>query len=607
MPCELWFYDRGKPAGQQGTVLMLDVRQVFRNLTRKIFDFSPEQLADLTAVVWLYRGQHERFETRVAQHQANAVKAAQACWRNEEVEPACEPLDDYARAWQALRTLMQPFVALLTANLEHAAVLAEYAAVSTDPLASIVSLQHATGGLAAQHAQAAADIAARTAFHRDTLPGFAEEARALSMQLDHATRATLRLLDLAEKELAAKDDAAWPTREIGRARQAVEAARGVAVEHLKWIRHFQRPAAWLIERIPDARHCDVQGLRKVVSHAEIGAADWSLTPSRYVSRYDFKRSKKDGATGKRVYENRGEKLGVARKDLTDKIAAASEAADLDADQQAKLQRLLGKDYEVITADDRLLKIAQDLIEHGAARWESGKALLVCIDKVTCARMLEMVKTLWLAKAAKVRQAADDKQAEIVAAADADERQQLHAKRDRLLTQAQWLDETILALIVSEAQGEVTEFKQWSFDIIAHRALMKQGFETPDGKRVDVETAYKDPKHPFRVAVVGAMWLTGFDVKCLSTLYIDKPMKAHTLVQAIARANWRYPGKDFGLVVDYNGMLAALRAALAPYALVTTPPVRRRSWRRCRRGWQRWTTRLLKSSCSCGCGVSSRTD
>ena len=95
---------------------------------------------------------------------------------------------------------------------------------------------------------------------------------------------------------------------------------------------------------------------------------------------------------------------------------------------------------------------------------------------------------------------------------------------------------------------------------------EDGFETPDGKRVDVEDAFKDPEHPFRVAIVCAMWLTGFDVECLSTLYIDKPMKAHTLMQAIARANRVYPGKDFGLIVDYNGMLKSLRAALAQYAL-----------------------------------------
>src|SRR6202789_4409571 len=95
--------------------------------------------------------------------------------------------------------------------------------------------------------------------------------------------------------------------------------------------------------------------------------------------------------------------------------------------------------------------------------------------------------------------------------------------------------------------------------------MKQGFEVGN-KRVDVESAFKDPEHSFRIAVVCAMWLTGFDVECLSTLYIDKPMKAHTLMQAIARANRVYPGKDCGLIVDYNGMLRSLRAALAQYAL-----------------------------------------
>src|ERR1700730_10896127 len=95
--------------------------------------------------------------------------------------------------------------------------------------------------------------------------------------------------------------------------------------------------------------------------------------------------------------------------------------------------------------------------------------------------------------------------------------------------------------------------------------MKQGFEVGD-KRVDVESAFKNPDHPFRVAIVCAMWLTGFDVESLSTLYIDKPMRAHTLMQAIARANRVYPGKDFGLIVDYNGMLKSLREALAQYAV-----------------------------------------
>ena len=286
----------------------------------------------------------------------------------------------------------------------------------------------------------------------------------------------------------------------------------------------------------------------------------------YISRYDFKRSEEDGATVKLVYENRGEKLGLARLDLNDKIAAAVDAADLDPDQTALLEKLLGKDYEVITADERLLKVAADFVTHCSTRWEAGKTMLVCIDKVTCARMLMLIEPLWNAKAASIRLEAQAKRQEIAAASDDETRQVLHAQRDRLLAKADWLDETIVEIIISEAQNEVADFKQWGFDIIPHRARMKLGFETPDGKRVDVESAFKNPKHPFRVAIVCAMWLTGFDVECLSTLYIDKPMRAHTLMQAIARANRRYPGKDFGLIVDYNGMLKSLREALAQYAL-----------------------------------------
>jgi type I restriction enzyme, R subunit len=154
----------------------------------------------------------------------------------------------------------------------------------------------------------------------------------------------------------------------------------------------------------------------------------------------------------------------------------------------------------------------------------------------------------------------------MATEDAAARAVLLEEAANLKAKADWLDQAIVGIIISEAQNEVADFKKWGFDIIPHRALMKQGFETGDGRRVDVETAFKTPAHPFRVAIVCAMWLTGFDVESLSTLYIDKPMKAHTLMQAIARANRVYPGKDFGLIVDYNGMLASLRAALAQYAL-----------------------------------------
>lgn len=286
----------------------------------------------------------------------------------------------------------------------------------------------------------------------------------------------------------------------------------------------------------------------------------------YVSRYDFKRSEEDGATVKLVYENRGEKLGLAHADLNARMAEKIEEAELDTDQAALLDKLLGKDYEVVTADERLDKIAADFVEHCAARWESGKSLFVCIDKITCARMLQRITPRWKSKAAQVRADCEAKRAKAAATKDGTVRAALADQAEKLERQADWLDETIVEIIISEAQNEVADFNKWGFDIIPHRERMKKGFEAEGGERVDVETAFKNPKHPFRVAIVCAMWLTGFDVECLSTLYIDKPMKAHTLMQAIARANRVFPGKDFGLIVDYNGMLKSLRAALAQYAL-----------------------------------------
>lgn len=286
----------------------------------------------------------------------------------------------------------------------------------------------------------------------------------------------------------------------------------------------------------------------------------------YVSRYDFKRSEQDGATVKLVYENRGEKLGVACGDLNVRIAEKIEEAELGPDEQALLEKLLGKDYEIITADERLDRIAADFVEHAATRWQSGKALFVCVDKITCARMYQRIVPRWKDKARALCEQAEQLKGEAQFSTDTERAGRLRAQADRLRAQAAWMDETLIEIVISEAQNEVDDFKRWGFDIVPHRAHMKQGFETADGGRISLESAFKKPGHPFRIAIVCAMWLTGFDVECLSTLYIDKPMKAHTLMQAIARANRVYPGKDFGLIVDYNGMLKSLREALAQYAL-----------------------------------------
>ena len=272
----------------------------------------------------------------------------------------------------------------------------------------------------------------------------------------------------------------------------------------------------------------------------------------YVSTYDFQRAVDDQATVPLYYDNRGDKLGLATPDLNLRIAEVLEQTDLDPDQERKVRRLLRQDYRVFTGQRRLNRIAQDFVYHYTAQWETGKAMLVCLDKVTCVRMYDLVQKHWQRRI---------KEAEKAVKLAPDEQEQVQR-----VCQLNWLRETEIAVVISEEQNEVALFRKYDLDIVPHRARIKKGYETADGKRIDIDLAFKDPDHPFRVAIVCAMWLTGFDVPSLSNLYLDKPQKAHTLMQAIARANRVYQGKENGLIVDYCGILAALREALATFAI-----------------------------------------
>ncbi len=273
----------------------------------------------------------------------------------------------------------------------------------------------------------------------------------------------------------------------------------------------------------------------------------------YISKYGFQRAVEDGATLPLYYDARGEKLNLAHSELNEKIAAKLEEfeAELsDRDVATRLEQELKREYHIITASDRLEAIAADFVEHYSTRWESGKAMLVCIDKITCARMHAYIVQYWQAKIKKLEDA-------LKAAKD----EQDALARQRQIT---WMKDTLTAVIISEEQGEVAKFREWNIDITPHRRLLKEGFPLADGKRLDVESAFKRDNHPFRIAIVCAMWLTGFDVKSLATLYLDKPLKAHTLMQAIARANRVKDGKENGLIVDYCGILKNLRKALATF-------------------------------------------
>lgn len=262
----------------------------------------------------------------------------------------------------------------------------------------------------------------------------------------------------------------------------------------------------------------------------------------YISVYDFKRAVEDGATVPLYYENRGEKLGTIKNpEITQEIIDAIARADLDVNQQEKLEREFAKEIHVLTAQPRLEAIAKDFVEHYTNVWTSGKAMFVCLNKVTCVRMYDLVQKYW---AQKIRETES-----VLKKTDS---QQAYQELERKL---QWLKETEMAVVVSQEQNEIQTFKKWGLDILPHRAKMEK-------RELDKE--FKDANSPFRVVFVCAMWLTGFDVKSLSCLYLDKPLKAHTLMQTIARANRVSEGKSNGLIVDYIGIVKALRKALADY-------------------------------------------
>lgn len=261
----------------------------------------------------------------------------------------------------------------------------------------------------------------------------------------------------------------------------------------------------------------------------------------YVSVYDFSRAVEDGATVPLYYESRGEKLGIVNDEINDKIQSKLDDYDLTDEQEEKLSKVLAREYHILTSNERLDDIARDLVNHYSTMWESGKAMLVCIDKVTCVKMYNLIDGYWKLKI-------KEQENEIKACLD---EQDAKEKSKKL----QWLKETEYAVVVSEEQNEIDKFKKWDLDIIHHREKMK--------KR-DLATEFKDNSNPFRLAIVCAMWLTGFDVKSLSILYLDKVLKEHTLMQTIARANRVYEGKNNGLIVDYIGVLKNLREALSKY-------------------------------------------
>ena len=262
----------------------------------------------------------------------------------------------------------------------------------------------------------------------------------------------------------------------------------------------------------------------------------------YVSIYDFRQSVEDGATVPLFYENRAPELELVNPDLNEHIYDLIEAAALDPEQEARLAQELSQRYHLLTRDDRLETVARDIVRHFLGRGFVGKAIAVSIDKATALRLHDKVRRHWAEELERVRREAA--------------RYDLPtAEREGWRERLRVLETTDMALIVSPAQNEIEQMKALGLDIVPHRRRMNE--EALDEK-------FKDPSDPLRLVFLCAMWLTGFDAPSCSTVYLDKPMRNHTLMQTIARANRVFPGKHSGVIVDYASVFASLERALAIY-------------------------------------------
>lgn len=261
----------------------------------------------------------------------------------------------------------------------------------------------------------------------------------------------------------------------------------------------------------------------------------------YVSTYDFRQSIEDKATVPLYYENRIPELQLANDDLNRDMETLLDEASLDEEQEEKVERQFSRQYHLITREERLRVIAKDLVSHFMGRGHRGKAMVVSIDKATALRMHDYVTEYW-------KEYRQDLVTRRSTATDVLDRQTLDS-------QIAYMDETDKALVVSSAQNEISQMASKGLDIAPHRKRMVDE---------DLEKKFKDPDDPFRIVFVCAMWMTGFDVPSCSTIYLDKPMRNHTLMQTMARANRVFRDKVNGLIVDYVGIFRDLERALAIY-------------------------------------------
>ncbi len=263
----------------------------------------------------------------------------------------------------------------------------------------------------------------------------------------------------------------------------------------------------------------------------------------YVSVYNFSDAIEDNSTLPLYYENRVPEVNLNRDDLGSEIVNILDEADLSDEQEAKLEREFANAYHIITRKERLDTIAEDIVAHFMGREFMGKAMVVSIDKATAIQMYNKVQKQWKMKLERLKMK---------------RKVLLGSRLTKLESDITYMENTDMAVVVSGGQNEYERLEAKGLNLKVHRERMK---------RERLDDKFKDPDDPLNIVFVCAMWLTGFDAPFTSTLYLDKPLKNHTLMQTIARANRVYPGKPNGQIVDYINIFGALQEALGHYGNV----------------------------------------
>ena len=328
VPCELWHFDKGKPADRRDQVLMLDARNVFRKITRNICDFSPEQQQNLSAIVWLYRGQTDHFLNLVGQYVEGVVRESGEITRVlSAFDIALGPVDEFlANAEDDINAAKKLDTAIGDAFSE---AMDESSNAVDAYTAGRHEIEAAAAKLAKSYGKAIPKTNAQQHAAGKVIETFAHQVGELARQIDHACKLLGRAVEAAGKAVAANDSLAdqIDRRRGGRLLKELEVQRKAAVDHLKQVVHLQKQIVWLQTRFPEAEFAAVPGLCRIVTRKEIETADWSLTPGRYV-----------GVAPVEVDEDFD--FGQAMRDIHVKLANLNkEAAELAATIQANFEEL----------------------------------------------------------------------------------------------------------------------------------------------------------------------------------------------------------------------------------------------------------------------------